>query len=105
MNEHLKTILKTVEQMKCCDRLVPIVEDMGFLIIKTIIMGGIIEYGDVPESEETEEQNKTGYQLEQLCCSRTLELLRQEVDSKEKGEIQEDNNHDFQVPDALFLFC
>jgi hypothetical protein len=98
MNEHLKTILKTVEQMKCCDRLVPIVEDMGFLIIKTIIMGGIIQYGNVPEPEESEEQDETGYHLEQLCCSGMLELLRQEVDSKEEGEIQEDDSHEFQMP-------
>ena len=58
----------------------------------------VIQYGNVPEPKESEKQDETDYQLEQLCCSRTLELLRKEVDSKEKGEIQEDDSHDFQMP-------
>ena len=61
-------------------------------------MGGVIQYGDVPEPEESEKQDKAGYHLEQLCCSGMLELLRKEVDSKEKGEIQEDDSHGFQMP-------
>ena len=61
-------------------------------------MGGVIQYGNVPETEEPEKQNETGNLLEQPCCSGTLELLRKEVDSKEKGEIQEDNSHEFQMP-------
>ena len=61
-------------------------------------MGGIIQYGNVPEPEESEEQDETDYHLEQLCCSGMLELLRQEVDSKEEGEIQEDDSHEFQMP-------
>ena len=80
------------------DRLVPIIEDMGFLKVVSIIMRCVIQYGDVPESEESEKQDKTGHQLKQTCCSRALELLRKEVDSKEKGEIQEDYCHDFQIP-------
>ena len=75
-----------------------ITADVGFITIKTAIMRCVIQYGDVPESEESEKQDKTGHQLKQTCCSRALELLRKEVDSKEKGEIQEDYCHDFQIP-------
>ena len=99
--------------MKGRDRLVPIVKDMGFLEIKPVIVGCVIQYCDVPKSEESEEQDKTGYQLEQTGCSRTLalgfaawlvqELLRQEVDSKEKGEIQENDSHDFRNLIPLLL--
>ena len=59
MNEHLETILKFIEQMECGDRLVPVIKNMGFLIIKPVVMGGVIQYGNVPETEKTEEQDKT----------------------------------------------
>ena len=68
-------------------------------------MGGVIQYGDVPEPEESEKQDKAGYDLEQLCCSGMLELLRKEVDSKEKGEIQENDSHEFQSLIPLLLRC
>ena len=66
-------------------------------------MGGVIQYGDVPEPEESEKQDKAGYHLEQLCCSGMLELLRKEVESKEKGEIQENDSHDFRNLIPLLL--
>ena len=56
MNEHLKTILKFIEQMECGDRLVPVIKNMGFLIIKPVVMGGVVQYSNVPETEKTEEQ-------------------------------------------------
>ena len=103
MNEHLKTIFKLVLQVVGYNGLVPETEYVCFLEIITIVVGGVIEYGNVPEPEKSEEQDETGNQLEQPCCSGTLELLRQEVDSKEKGEIQEDDSHDSRCLIPLLL--
>jgi hypothetical protein len=55
MNEHLETILKLVEQMECGDRLVPETKDVGFLEIETIIVRGVIQDRNIPETEKAEE--------------------------------------------------
>jgi hypothetical protein len=38
-----------------------ITADVSLIVIKTAIMGGVIQYGDVPETEESKEQDETCY--------------------------------------------
>ena len=65
MHQHLETILKLVEQVEYKDRLLLIAQDVGFLIVKTVVVGRIVEYSDVSEPEESEKQNEAARHLKQ----------------------------------------
>jgi hypothetical protein len=46
------------------------------LVVGTIIVGGIVQYGDVPETEEAEQQYEAGHELHQTGSPSLYELLR-----------------------------
>ena len=45
------------------DILLLIAQDVGFLIVKTVVVGRIVEYSDVSEPEESEKQNEAARHL------------------------------------------
>jgi hypothetical protein len=48
---------------------------MGFLIIETIIVWGVVQYRDVPETKENKQQDKTARHLKQSGSSWSLKAL------------------------------
>ena len=51
MDEYLESILKFVQQMKGGNRLCLVAQQMGFQVVETIVMRGVVKYCDVSESE------------------------------------------------------
>ena len=49
------------------------------LVVGTIVVGRIVQHGDVPEAEETEQQQEAGHELHQSGGTSLHELSRQEM--------------------------